>query len=59
MKLQARRHFLKPNKDAATSRYEFPARGDKPATMTFKDSSLNSYIKEPVREGWECGEGLI
>jgi predicted dehydrogenase len=30
-----------------------------PKTMTFKDSSLNDYIKEPVRRGWEYGEGLI
>jgi hypothetical protein len=30
-----------------------------PKTMTFSDSSLNSYIKEPVRKGWECGEGII
>jgi hypothetical protein len=30
-----------------------------PDTMTFKDSSLNSYIKEPVRSGWEFGEGLL
>lgn len=30
-----------------------------PESMTFKDSSLNSYIKEPVRKGWEYGEGLI
>ena len=30
-----------------------------PDTMTFKDSSLNKYIKEPVRKGWEYGEGLI
>ncbi len=28
-----------------------------PKTMTFKDSSLNKYIKEPVRKGWEYGEG--
>ena len=28
-------------------------------SMTFSDSSLNEYIKEPVRKGWECGEGLI
>ena len=30
-----------------------------PESMTFKDSSLNAYIKEPVRKGWECGEGLL
>ena len=30
-----------------------------PKTMTFKDSSLNKYIKEPVRKGWEYGEGLL
>ncbi|MGB0372167.1 MAG: Gfo/Idh/MocA family oxidoreductase [Opitutales bacterium] len=30
-----------------------------PETMTFKDSSLNAYVKEPVRKGWEFGEGLI
>jgi len=30
-----------------------------PESMTFKDSSLNSYIKDPVRKGWEYGEGLI
>jgi hypothetical protein len=29
-----------------------------PASMTFKDSSLNGYIKEPVRKGWEYGEDL-
>ena len=29
-----------------------------PQTMTFKDKSLNPYIKEPVRKGWEFGEGL-
>lgn len=28
-----------------------------PRTMNFKDSSLNQYIKEPVRKGWEYGEG--
>jgi predicted dehydrogenase len=27
-----------------------------PATMDFKDRSLNQYIKEPVRKGWEYGE---
>lgn len=30
-----------------------------PASMTFSDTSLNDYIKEPVRKGWEYGEGLI
>lgn len=30
-----------------------------PATMTFSDSVLNAYVKEPVRKGWEHGEGLI
>ena len=30
-----------------------------PGSMTFSDSSLNEYIKEPVRKGWEVGEGLI
>ena len=30
-----------------------------PESMTFKDSSLNGYIKEPVRKGWECGEDLL
>lgn len=30
-----------------------------PATMTIKDSSLNMFIKEPVRRGWEFGEGLL
>ena len=30
-----------------------------PATMTIKDASLNAFIKEPVRKGWEFGEGLI
>jgi predicted dehydrogenase len=30
-----------------------------PESMTFSDSSLNSYIKEHVRSGWEYGEGLI
>lgn len=29
-----------------------------PETMRFKDASLDSYIKEPVRPGWEYGEGL-
>lgn len=29
-----------------------------PATMDFKDSSLNQYIKEPVRPGWAYGEDL-
>lgn len=27
-----------------------------PKKMTFKDASLNKYIKEPVRKGWEYGE---
>ena len=30
-----------------------------PKTMTFKDQSLNHYIKDPVRKGWEYGEGLL
>jgi len=30
-----------------------------PKTMSFKDKSLNAYIKEPVRKGWEYGEGLL
>jgi predicted dehydrogenase len=30
-----------------------------PESMTFSDSSLNFYVKEPVRKGWEIGEGLI
>lgn len=30
-----------------------------PETMTFKDASLNEYVQEPVRSGWEMGEGLI
>ena len=29
-----------------------------PETMDFKDRSLNQYIKEPVRKGWEYGETL-
>jgi hypothetical protein len=29
-----------------------------PKSMSFKDRSLNDYIKEPVRKGWEYGEGL-
>jgi predicted dehydrogenase len=29
-----------------------------PATMDFKDPSLNQYIKEPVRPGWAYGEDL-
>ena len=29
-----------------------------PDTMSFVDSSLDSYIKEPVRAGWEYGETL-
>jgi predicted dehydrogenase len=30
-----------------------------PEAMTFKDHSLDRYIKEPVRKGWEYGEGLL
>jgi len=30
-----------------------------PDSMTFQDSALNAYIKEPVRKGWACGEGLL
>lgn len=30
-----------------------------PKTMTFSDSDLDAYVKEPVRKGWEYGEGLI
>lgn len=30
-----------------------------PEQLCFKDASLNSYLKEPVREGWACGEGLL
>jgi len=29
-----------------------------PKMMAFKDESLNPYIKEPVRKGWEWGERL-
>ncbi|WP_146526332.1 hypothetical protein [Novipirellula artificiosorum] len=29
-----------------------------PASMTFSVSSLNAYVKEPVRKGWEYGEEL-
>ncbi len=29
-----------------------------PDTMTFSDSSLNAYINEPVRKGWEYATGL-
>lgn len=29
-----------------------------PDTMSFTDPSLNKYIKEPVRAGWEFGENL-
>jgi len=29
-----------------------------PKTMSFKDASLNRYIKDPVREGWEYGDKL-
>ncbi len=27
-------------------------------SMTFKDSTLSCYVKEPVRKGWEYGEDL-
>jgi predicted dehydrogenase len=30
-----------------------------PGTLTFKDSSLNELVKEPVRKGWDFGAGLI
>ncbi|MEM0964916.1 MAG: Gfo/Idh/MocA family oxidoreductase [Verrucomicrobiota bacterium] len=30
-----------------------------PDQMRFKDPSLDFYIREPVRSGWEYGEGLI
>ncbi|MEM9446119.1 MAG: Gfo/Idh/MocA family oxidoreductase [Verrucomicrobiota bacterium] len=30
-----------------------------PQSMTFKDSSMNEFIKEPVRRGWEYGEDLL
>jgi predicted dehydrogenase len=30
-----------------------------PEKMTFSDSTLNAYIKEPIRKGWESGEGII
>lgn len=30
-----------------------------PKEMTFNDASLNEFIKEPVRKGWEIGDGLI
>lgn len=30
-----------------------------PESMTFSDSSLNAYIKEPVRKGWEYGERIV
>lgn len=30
-----------------------------PDSMTFRDSSLNGYVKDPVRKGWEYGEGLL
>lgn len=30
-----------------------------PESMTFKDASLDDYVKEPVRKGWEYGEGLL
>jgi predicted dehydrogenase len=29
-----------------------------PGTMSFKDPSLNEWIKEPVRAGWEYGESI-
>jgi predicted dehydrogenase len=30
-----------------------------PEALRFKDASLDSYIKEPVRSGWEYGVGLL
>jgi hypothetical protein len=30
-----------------------------PDSMTFKDTSLNGYIREPVRKGWEYGQGML
>jgi predicted dehydrogenase len=30
-----------------------------PGTMTFSDSSLNAYVKEHVRKGWEFAEDLM
>ena len=30
----------------------------RPESMSFKDASLDAYIKEPVRAGWEFGETL-
>jgi predicted dehydrogenase len=30
-----------------------------PESMTFSDRSLNAYIKEPVKKGWEYGENFI
>ena len=30
-----------------------------PEAMTFKDHSLDRYIKAPVRKGWEYGEDLL
>lgn len=30
-----------------------------PRSMRFRDSSLDPYVKSPVRPGWEYGEGLI
>ena len=30
-----------------------------PEKMTFTDRTLNAYIKEPIRKGWESGEGII
>ena len=29
-----------------------------PETLTFKDESLNDFVKEPVRQGWSYGEEL-
>ena len=29
-----------------------------PDNMSFNDASLDAYIKEPVRAGWEFGEAL-
>lgn len=30
-----------------------------PETMRSKDASLDAFIKEPVRPGWEYGDGLL
>ncbi len=30
-----------------------------PGSLTFSDKTLNTYVKEPVRKGWEYGNGLI